>query len=320
MNRQEYIQQIIKSLSWLKAEVSACNSINFTDINVCSENFYRDLLNLAFGYELININIVEQNAAAIDLGDEKNSIAFQVTSTSKLEKTTHTVSKFIEKKLHQQYDKLIILNIVDKVGHKAKLIGDKKYYELDTNKDIWDIQVLIAKINDLETPKLEQINKFFNEELYLKPASSLSKNVSTIINIIELISDESHPEVGKGYLDEPFPEKKIYERFSNHSAFLENEYLKLYQDYGAVLDSIEKLTDIGSVKLNRVAQHLRIFSDKVLTECKGNPKEAFEKIIDHFMITLQSKGCEFDTGAAQFYILKQLIMCNIFPNKEALNG
>ncbi|HPI95841.1 MAG TPA: SMEK domain-containing protein [Gammaproteobacteria bacterium] len=71
LTRQEYQQSIISSLAWLSKEVELSNKINFTDVNVYSENFYRDLLNLALGYQLTNINIQEPNAAAIDLGDEK---------------------------------------------------------------------------------------------------------------------------------------------------------------------------------------------------------------------------------------------------------
>jgi hypothetical protein len=77
-NRQDYQQSIIKSLSWLSVQVEVNNRLNLTDINIHSENFYRDLLNLAFGYNLVNINIIDANAAAIDLGDEKNRFAIQV--------------------------------------------------------------------------------------------------------------------------------------------------------------------------------------------------------------------------------------------------
>jgi hypothetical protein len=79
MNRQDYQKSIINSLSWLSNEISMSNNLNFTDINIHSEYFYRDLLNLALGYHLDNINILEPNAAAIDLGDLNLKIAIQVT-------------------------------------------------------------------------------------------------------------------------------------------------------------------------------------------------------------------------------------------------
>jgi len=302
MNRQDYQKSIINSLTWLSTQVSVNNKLNFTDINVHSENFYRDLLNLAFGYNLVNINIIDPNAAAIDLGDESNRFAIQVTSTSALAKTKHTVTKFIEKGLYEKYDRLVILNITAKTAHTISTVGDDTY-SLNTKHDIWDIGDLAVKINDLELSKIYEISCFLNQQLYMKPIESLPRNVETILRLIELISDEEHPAAGEGFLDEPFPEEKINERFADHAEFLKQEFLTLYQDYGAVLDSVEQESDIGQVKIRRVSQHFRVYSDKVLTECDGDPKKELEKLIDNFIGMLTKNGFEADTGAAQFYII-----------------
>ena len=314
MNRQESQRSIINSLTWLSSQIKVYNRLNLTDINVHSENFYRDLLNLAFGYNLININIIDFNAAAIDLGDEDSKLAIQVTSTSTLAKTRHTVSKFIENGLHQKYDRLIILNIALKTKHTVSKIGDDSY-SLNTKDDIWDIGDLAGMINNLELPKIQEISNFLNQQLYLKPTEKLPRNVETILRLIELISDEEHPATGEGFLDEPFPYEKINKRFADHAEFLKEEFLTLYQDYGAVLDSVEQESDIGQVKIRRVAQHLRVYSDKVLTECDGDPQKALSQLIDSFVGMLNEHGFEADSGAAQFYIVKHLIKCNVFPNK-----
>lgn len=318
MNRQDSQKSIINSLTWLSTQVTVNNRLNLTDINVHSENFYRDLLNLAFGYNLVNINAINPNAASIDLGDEGNKFAIQVTSTSALTKTKHTVSKFIEKGLYEKYDRLVILNIASKSIHSTPTVGGDTY-SLDTKKDIWDIGDLAIMFNELELEKLQEISNFLNEQLYMKPNGKLPRNVETILRLIELISDEEHPAAGEGFLDEPFPDEKINKRFADHSEFLKQEFLTLYQDYGAVLDSVEQESDIGQVKIRRVAQHLRVYSDKILTECDGDPKKALATLIYNFMGMLNENGFEADTGAAQFYIIKHLIKCNVFPNKEAAN-
>ncbi len=193
--------------------------MNLTDINVHSENFYRDLLNLAFGYNLVNINTINPNAAAIDLGDEGNSLAIQVTSTSAIAKTRRTVRKFIEKGLCEKFDRLIILNIASKTTHTVPTIGDDSY-RFNTKDDIWDIGDLAVKINDLDLPKIQEIDSFLNRQLYMKPTEKLPRNVETILRLIELISDEEHPAAGEGFLDEPFPDEKINKRFADHAGFL----------------------------------------------------------------------------------------------------
>jgi len=94
MERKVYIEQIISVLALLSRKVEISASLNLTDLNIHAEDFYKDLFNLAFGYELKNINTIDPNAAAIDLGDVKNKIAIQITSTLTLEKTRKTVEKF----------------------------------------------------------------------------------------------------------------------------------------------------------------------------------------------------------------------------------
>lgn len=318
MERQNLIKSIISSLTWLSTQVSVNNKLNLTDINVHSENFYRDLLNLAFDYKFENINIVESNAAAIDLGDEVNKIAIQVTSTSTLAKTKHTVTKFIEKKLYKKYTSLVILNIAAKTKHSVPTVGDENHY-LNTKDDIWDIGDLVKRINNKELSDLKKINNFLNEQLFVQSSDSIPRNVETILRLIELISDEEHPAVGSGYIDEPFPDEKINKRFADHANFLKEEYYNLHKEYGAVLNAVEQESDISQIKIRRVSQHLRVYSDQVLTDCNGDPKMALNEIVKYFTNLLAVSGFEADTGAAMFYIVKHLIKCNVFPNKEAIN-
>ena len=84
MNRQDYQKSIINSLTWLSTQVSVSNKLNLTDINVHSENFYRDLLNLAFGYNLQNINIVEGLANVRDEFFKVYDLDFNLSVTPKL--------------------------------------------------------------------------------------------------------------------------------------------------------------------------------------------------------------------------------------------
>ncbi|MFC4259426.1 SMEK domain-containing protein [Marinobacter lacisalsi] len=319
MNLQDYIKSIIASLSWLSKQVEFHNKLNLTDINVQAENFYRDLLNLSLNTSFININSIDQNSAAIDLGDQKNRIAIQVTSTSALSKTKKTVTKFIEKKLHEKYDRLIILNISKKSNHTPPTIGDETF-KINTKNDIWDIGDLIKKINNLKLHEIESIKTFLDQHLYVKPTESLPRNVDTILRLIELISNEDHPAIGEGTLEEPFPDHKINQRFSDHADFLKSEFFTLYQDYGAVLNAVEKESDISQVKIRRVAQHLRLSSDTLLTKNDGDPKKALTELMDYFLDLLQKNGFEADTGAAQFYIMQHLVRCNVFPNKEVVDG
>ena len=105
MRKNELEITIIKRLSRLSLEVSLLNSVYYTDINKTCEDFYCKLLNFIYRYELVNINIDEENAVAIDLGDKKQRIDIQVTSENKLDKSKRTLEKFVKKKLYTKYNR-----------------------------------------------------------------------------------------------------------------------------------------------------------------------------------------------------------------------
>lgn len=67
---------------------------NLLSLAVLSEGFYRELLNMLMGWNLINANIEEKNAPGIDLIDKDQKIAVQVSLTCDHEKVQHSIDKF----------------------------------------------------------------------------------------------------------------------------------------------------------------------------------------------------------------------------------
>lgn len=76
MNRQVYIEQIIRNLSQLKCEVELRNTVSLFDINIIAENFYADFLNIMYDAHYVNVNMVKKNTAGIDLIDEKKKESY----------------------------------------------------------------------------------------------------------------------------------------------------------------------------------------------------------------------------------------------------
>ncbi len=66
---------------------------NFHDINVVSETFFSDLLNILYGYELVNANKIRMNTAGYDLIDTKNRLLIQVSSSAHPQKVKDTLEK-----------------------------------------------------------------------------------------------------------------------------------------------------------------------------------------------------------------------------------
>ena len=74
MNRSQYFNYIEDKLSCLAASITSRGRLNLLDLHIHSENFYRDLLNILFDWELENLTETEQKIAAIDLIDYKNKL------------------------------------------------------------------------------------------------------------------------------------------------------------------------------------------------------------------------------------------------------
>lgn len=91
MNRSYYFNYIEEKLNTLAVRIKKRGKLNLLDLNIFSETFFADMLNIVFGFQLKNLNIIEQNVEGIDLIDEKNKIVAQVSSTCTKQKTENRI-------------------------------------------------------------------------------------------------------------------------------------------------------------------------------------------------------------------------------------
>ena len=145
--------------------MEARNAINLFDLNISAEDFYKELLNRVYSLDFVNINTEEPNSKAIDLGDKTARQAIQVTSDNSIGKIRSTVEKFIEAKLHNEYDKLTILMLKKKKAYRElpapSCVALRVCDHLDLVRDI--------KRNVQSVGQLESLVGFLDDELVTKP-------------------------------------------------------------------------------------------------------------------------------------------------------
>ena len=319
LKRKPEMDRIREVFAYLTAHIEQSASGNLFDINVYAENFYRDLLNLIFGYSLENINISEKNVAAIDLGDSDASLAIQVTSTSNFAKIKHTVDLFIEKKLYRKYNSLKVLILTSKKQYRHRTIGDSNTYIFNVKEDIWDVSKLLDIVNDKKLPEVIKIKKFLEQEVSIKTNETVPLELRTFQQLIRLVSNDTHPVAGKGYLDEPDPKRKIENRFSDHEMFLKNLYKDLYTEYGDVLQVVRRDANFSATKVRRLRLYLRHLSDEILNECGGNPQIALKELVEYFQKRMSKSGYSHNLEAIRFFLVDELIQCNVFPLERNTN-
>ncbi|MGV3525510.1 MAG: SMEK domain-containing protein [Candidatus Sericytochromatia bacterium] len=317
ITRKSHIDNIAEQIAYLKSLVESYNALSLFDVNKLAEGFYKDLLNLAFDYQFKDANIVEPNAAAIDLTDEVKRIAIQVTSDNDADKIKYTISKFIEKKLYEKYDSLHILILVNKKGYTTTFDSQGKF-KFGIKENIFDVNDLLACIRNKANPsKLESISNFLSSELNLLKAARLrtqSTEVETIFDLISYLSEnKQHFELGE---DDPDPHRKFEVRFAAHTEFLKELYSDLLSIYLTPLGQASKTIGIDILTIRLINYYLKDLSVKHLEDAENNPRKALDTMTDYFESQLQEvrPGYRYDKSAIKFYLLNEVINCSVFPN------
>lgn len=163
-SRDFYIQEITSRLAWIKGKVELLDSLNLYDINIHSEMFFCELLNIVFGYNLKNLNYMGKNFPSIDLADESNAIAIQVTSQKDSSKIQNSLNKFFEHGFDKNFRRFIVLIIGTKPQY-TKIFDTKEGFSFSKENDIWDMSSLIRHIGKKETAELEKIFNYISKEL-----------------------------------------------------------------------------------------------------------------------------------------------------------
>lgn len=315
MNKEMYLKIITDSLGTLAHQVEYRNSINLFDINIVAEDFFKDFLNLVYGYNLINLNIIEKNASAIDLGDSASKIAIQVTSDNSSTKIDETIKKFVERKLYNQYDRLLFLILTRKKKY-SKVFETNNLFDFDKEKDIIDNKDILQYLRDKSTDELSCIAEFLEIELYNKvnEAKIIQANeIETIIELIEYLS--SNKGMSKRKIDTVTdPDHKINKRFNEYADFLKGLYIELVFLYGEAVKQANEILGLDEVKQLVIRLYLRDISNKFLEEVEANPKVALENLTKYLEEQLSNSGKKYDKMAIKYYLISETIKCNVFPN------
>ncbi len=258
------------------------------------------------------MNVEKKNASYIDLVDKTKKKAIQVTSQNDSGKIKHTIEGFLKKPEHKEFQVKIVLIAKLAKGYTADFSFGKKY-TFDHTKDVVDLKRLLIIIKDKELDKLEKISNFLSKQAYLPRPKTESTEVETIMSLIEFLSRDENTQNEEDKPSETDPERKFH-RFEEHKQFLTDQYTEMLAIYNGALIIAKENVGIDSVRAKKISIFLKNKSDLVLNECNNNPRLAIEKLADFFEGKLSNQGFVFDIPAIHFYLLDELIRCNVFPN------
>ena len=164
--------KISQYLSIIQKNIENNNSIGYYDINRKMEDIVAEILSIIYGTKFINMNIIHPNFPAIDLANDEERIAVQVSSNNSYEKINETFKKFVnsKKNLKDKYDLLLFFFTKGKLEEYKT----KKIENYGINYEIIDYNYIIEKIANFTNGKLSLIAEILENEYISKPSIDIS--------------------------------------------------------------------------------------------------------------------------------------------------
>ncbi|MCA4021692.1 SMEK domain-containing protein [Vibrio vulnificus] len=179
IKREDALKSLAERFAIFANVVTTQNRAGFNDINKSAERLFIDVLNVAYNLRLRDMNSIQENYPAIDLGDYSERVCIQVTSESTNQKFRKTVAKFKEKQLDRDFDTLVFL-----------IISNKELCSLSDP----DIDTKVINLNDLykQIANLDDRDVFYLEN-YL--AQNLVSRIDSNKSILptSLIANHAAP-------------------------------------------------------------------------------------------------------------------------------
>lgn len=161
MRQLEIENQLRDVVSRIMLQVELATAQGRTDINLALEDAFIPILKSVYNLpHLVNLNRKQKNFPGIDLGDDHDRVAFQLTSTTTLEKVKFTVRQFMERAYYNTFDELYVLMLARKQSSYSQasvneLLGDKLAF--NCKKHIIDLTDLLGEVSGLRLAAQERV-------------------------------------------------------------------------------------------------------------------------------------------------------------------
>lgn len=183
MTRQDCFNFIEERLTWLAMRLEVRGGLNILDLHIHSEDFYPRLLNLIFGWNLVNLNASVQNAAGIDLVDGHGRMVAQVSATGTKQKINSALAKDLAAYKGHAFKFVCITKAAPQL--RSHTYENRHALVFAPATDIHDYPSLLATIKTLPTEKMEAIREFLRAELkYEADPAKVESNLAAIVRSI----------------------------------------------------------------------------------------------------------------------------------------
>ncbi|AVB18110.1 MULTISPECIES: SMEK domain-containing protein [Pseudomonas syringae group] len=188
---EKKLEEIRARFSRIATDVKMDNVSGLYDKNSHMERFFKQVLNILHGFNLVSTNLKLSNYPAIDLKDTARRIAYQVTSTNTKQKIKETLNTFSEKKMEADFDWLYFLILTDSESGKSlvTVVTDEVKYEIIT---IYGLGRMISDLDD--EAQISEIHEIIMKEYVVEDGGAASVKAPAKYNLtsIQRLIDQAH--------------------------------------------------------------------------------------------------------------------------------
>jgi len=164
-NSQRLFADISQNIAILRTEISQSGKLGLTDIHKQCENFIKHLLNRIYGYQLVNLNGSIANFPGLDIGDEQQGIAYQVSSERTSAKVDDMLDKVLRYRHYEKFPSIKLFLLSEKQTTYSINTQTAPFFNFNWKTDIVDFGDMLKVIQDLDLHQKTDILQFLQDEL-----------------------------------------------------------------------------------------------------------------------------------------------------------
>lgn len=312
MIRQECFDSIEQRLTWLALRIEVRGGLNILNLHIHSEDLYPRLLNLIFGWNLVNLNATVQNAAGIDLVDSYGRIVAQVSATGTKQKINAALAKDLAAYTGHAFKFICITKAAPQL--RSHTYANPHALVFVPATDIHDCQSLLATIKNFPIEKMEAIRDFLRAEVKIE--ANPAKVESNLAAIIKSINEQDWKAPAGAIETIPFEiEGKItFNQLDKARALIDDYKLhhhrlaKIYSEYD--LQARNKSQSVlDSIRMDFLALDAALSADDKFFRTIGLAKARIRQSAN--APTMADEELELCVG---ILVVDAFIRCKIFKN------
>lgn len=313
---QEILDRLKDWFTRLTVSMQGNRALKHQDANIRVEDFFCDLLNAVYGWNLVNANgLISGDQDTYDLCDQQNQIAVQVTVTTSPAKIKKTLRSFVGAHKEAFTTLKFAYPVMEVPKSAAKFDAELGDFDFVVGRDRIDFRTILS-----ETVKLPLVRQKVILELVAERLEPLGRALhlgtddmlDTLIDVIKYMTENTPADQVQAVERDPDYQQKR-QRLAAHVDYLEQQYA-VNAPLHATADTAREAIGYDQAVAAKVQAWLMGESISKLHEYGNDAGKAFDMLVIDLLAKAHQRGGTSQVSAVRFLLADEFQRCNVFPN------